>query len=99
MVEVMSAGAAIGTGVIANFAFGVIRERSPDGIKKLAPALFFGGGVSLAEIDYIFQEIRDSLLKDFSNDEAVQIFLGPEKCLKGGVLDPLFRKIFLGEEL
>ncbi len=88
----------LGIGVVANFAYRVAKDAAPKRVKRLVPALFFGGDVSLTEIDNVFENIKKEIIEEYKHESAVNLFLGPEKTIKGGVLDPLFRKVFLGEK-
>ena len=95
----MSTLGPVETGVVSNFVYKVLKEQIPDRVKRFAPALFFGGHIPLAEIDHHFEIAKNKILEEYSGNEAVQLFLSPEQTMKGGVLDPLFRKIFLGEPI
>ncbi|WP_084619167.1 NACHT domain-containing protein [Thalassobaculum salexigens] len=95
----MSVVAGIGGGVVANFLFGVAKDRAPDRLKRLVPALFFGGPLSAAEIDHVFSGVVEQILDKYSSERSVHLFLSPEKTFSGGVLNPLFRNIFLEERL
>jgi NACHT domain len=88
----------IATGVVSNYVFSIIAANSPERLKKLAPALFFGGPTPLNEAERAFKDARAKLLKKYSNDAGVQRFLSDKK-LREGSLAPLFNQIFLSKPI
>ena len=90
---------AIAAGVITTFVSRIITNVAPQPIKRMAPALFYGGPSLLNEADRAFEGAKEELLEKYKHHSGVELFLSPEKTMKGGVLDPLFRNIFLHEKL
>lgn len=86
------------SGVVANFVYDQIKDRAPEKLRKTALASFFGGNAPLDAIEGAYQNARRELL-DRHPDKAIQLFLSPEKNLKGGLLDPLLQNIFFGNPL
>jgi hypothetical protein len=88
----------IATGIVSNYVFSIIAANSPERLKKLAPALFFGGSTPLNEADKAFKDARARLLKKYAKDAGVQRFLSDKK-LREGALAPLFNQIFLSQPI
>ena len=86
------------TGVVSNYIFGVLSANCPEALRKLAPALFFGGPTPLVEAEKAFQEARARLLHKYAGDKGVERFLAT-RTLNEGSLEPLFANIFLSQPL
>jgi hypothetical protein len=86
------------TGIVSNYIYGVLVANAPERLKRLAPALLFGGPTPLLEAEKAFQETRAVLLERYSQDVGVTRFLS-ERSLRNGVLNPLFANIFLQQTL
>lgn len=89
----------IAVGVVSAFVQRAITNVAPDSFKRLAFSLFYGGPSVLIEADNAFDEAKTELLSRYHDDTAVTLFLSPEKSIEGGVLDPLFTNLFLGQRL
>jgi NACHT domain len=88
----------VATGIVSNYIFGVLSASCPEAVRKLAPALFFGGPTPLMEAEKAFQEAKANLLHKYGGDVGVERFLS-DSTLREGALEPLFANIFLSKPL
>jgi len=93
-IKVVAMADTIITGVISNFIFASISAATPEKLRRLTPALFYGGKAALEAADTAFLNAKDEILDKFGKRMEVVRFLSPEKTLHGGVLNPLFENIF-----
>lgn len=80
--------------LIASFIYETTKSQFPDKLKRLTPGFFRANPTVIEECDKIAQQVVAKVLRKFPASESLKIYLGPEKTIKNGVLNPLFLNIF-----
>jgi hypothetical protein len=87
------------TGVLSHFVYEGLREATFGAIREYAPGAFRGSASLLHQVDKEFDKIKEAVLKNHPSNRTLQIFLSPEKTIRGAVLNPLFEHIFQNKTL
>jgi hypothetical protein len=80
--------------LIASFLFETAKSRFPEKLRGFIPGFFRSNPTIIEECDAIGRHVISKTLSKFSSSESLKIYLGPEKTLRDGVLNPLFKNIF-----
>lgn len=90
----MGFGLGVTASLIAAYLYDTAKSNFPEQLKGFVPGFFRANPTIIDECDKIARGVIAKALEKYSHSESLKIYLGPEKTLEGGVLNPLFKNIF-----